>query len=80
MHETRLLDTIFKYLRKQERETSRKIKKVYISLSEFGSIREEHLRDHFALESAGTRWESLVVEIERIPYGPELEITRLDFE
>jgi hypothetical protein len=60
--------------------TSKRIKKIYISLSEFGGISEEHFRQHYKKESAGTRWGDLDIEIKKLPYGPELEITRLDFK
>ncbi len=80
MHETILLKNIFHYLDKEERLTSRRIKKIYISLSEFGGISKEHLKEHYQRESAGTRWENLKISIRRLPCGPELEITKLDFE
>lgn len=79
MHETHLLENIFQYLDKEERVSSKKIKKIYISLSEFGGISKEHFLEHFREESTGTKWESLEIEIKKIPYGAELEITRLDF-
>jgi Zn finger protein HypA/HybF involved in hydrogenase expression len=79
MHELHLLENIFEYLDKEERQSSRRIKKIYISLSEFGGISQEHFKEHYRKESAGTKWENLQVEITKIPFGPELEITKLDF-
>jgi Zn finger protein HypA/HybF involved in hydrogenase expression len=79
MHETHLIDTILKYLEEEERSQSRKISKIYISLSEFGGLTEEHFRHHYDEAVAGSRWEKVAVEIKKIPYGPELEITKLDF-
>ena len=79
MHETHLIKKIFQYLDKEERASSKKISKIYISLSEFGDISEEHFREHYKKDSRGTRWELLQIEIKKIPYGPELEITQLDF-
>ncbi len=79
MHETHLLEKIFQYLDKEEQISSKKIKKIYISLSEFGGISKEHFLEHFKDESKGTKWESLEIEIKKIPYGAELEITRLEF-
>ncbi|MFH1440491.1 MAG: hydrogenase/urease maturation nickel metallochaperone HypA [Candidatus Omnitrophota bacterium] len=79
MHETHLLENIFKYLEKEEQSSSKKIKKIYISFSEFGGISEEHFLEHFKKESKGTKWASLEIEIQKVPYGAELEITRLDF-
>jgi len=79
MHETNLIKNIFQYLANEEKLSSKKIKKVYISLSEFGGISVEHLREQYKKESRGTKWESLDVEIKKIPFGPELEITQLDF-
>jgi Zn finger protein HypA/HybF involved in hydrogenase expression len=80
MHEARLLGNIFRYLNKEEKLSSRRIKRMHVSLSEFGGISEEHFRRHYKELSAGTKWEGLDLEIRRIPYGPELEITRLEFE
>jgi len=80
MHETRLLKNIFRYLDKEENLFSKRIKKIYISLSEFGGISEEHFRQHYKRGAVGTKWQSLELEIKRIPYGPELEITKLEFE
>jgi len=80
MHETHLLGNIFQYLGKEESLSSRRIKKIHVSLSEFGSISKEQFLEHYKKESVGTKWGSLDIEIKKVPYGPELEITRLDFE
>lgn len=80
MHETHLLKNIFKYLEGEEKLSSKKIKKIYLSISELGGINEEHFREHYKVESIGTKWESLDMEIKRAPCGSELEITRLDFK
>jgi Zn finger protein HypA/HybF involved in hydrogenase expression len=80
MHETLLIKNIFHYLDKEEKLSSKRIRKISISLSEFGGISEEHFKEHYRKESHGTKWEALKLEIKRIPYGPELEITKLDFE
>jgi len=80
MHETHLIENIFQYLDKEEKLSSKRIRKISISLSEFGGISEEHFKEHYRKESQGTKWEALELEIKRISYGPELEITKLDFE
>jgi Zn finger protein HypA/HybF involved in hydrogenase expression len=80
MHETHLVKNIFKYLDKEERSASKRIIKIYILLSEFGGISEEHFNEQYKKESQGTKWESLKIQIKKVPYGPELEIARLDFE
>ena len=36
--------------------------------------------EHFQEEAKGTKWGSLEIEFKDIPYGPELEITKLEFE
>jgi len=79
MHETHLIENILQYLDKEEKNSSRRIKKICIALSEFGGISEEHFRQHYKKESQGTRWESLEIDIQKVTYGPELEIRRLDF-
>lgn len=80
MHETHLIENIFQYLEQEERVSRRRIKKIYISLSKFGSISEEHFWEHYREKCIGTKWEGVDLEVAKIPYGPELEITRLDFE
>lgn len=80
MHETHILENIFKYLESEEKASAKKITGICISLSDFGGISEKHFRDHYKLESIGTKWESLDIEIKKVPFGPELEITRLDFK
>jgi Zn finger protein HypA/HybF involved in hydrogenase expression len=80
MHEKRLLENIFKYLEQEESSSSKRIKKMHISLSEFGGMDEEYFKEHYKNASCGTKWASLDIEIKKIPFGPELEITRLDFE
>jgi len=80
MHETHLIEDILQYLEQEERLSSRRIKKIRISISEFGGISVEHFKEQYKKESQGTKWESLELEIKKIPYGRELEITRLDFE
>ncbi|MDI6758469.1 MAG: hypothetical protein QMD94_02175 [Candidatus Omnitrophota bacterium] len=79
MHEAHLLEKMFRYFEKEEELSSRRLKKAYISISGLGSISEGHFREHFKAASANTKWESLKIEIKNIPYGPELEITKLDF-
>ena len=80
MHDTHLLKSIFKYLEEQENLSSRKVKKVHLAISEFGSLSKEHLLEHFkeAL-SNNSRWKGLGVEVKIIPFGSELEITGLEF-
>jgi len=80
MHEIALLKNLFRYLDREENLSSRRIKRIEVSLSELGGINEEHFRDSYKNLAAGTKWEALQIQIEKIPYGPELEITRLDFE
>ena len=80
MHETHLIKNLFRYLDKEEKLSFKRIRKISISLSDFGGISEEHFKEHYREESLGTKWEALELEIKRIPYGPELEIIKLDFE
>jgi Zn finger protein HypA/HybF involved in hydrogenase expression len=80
MHETHLLKNIFHYLDNEEKLSSRKISKIYLSLSELGGLKAEHFKECYKKASYGTKWESLEIEIKKIPFGPELEITKLDFD
>lgn len=80
MHETHLIEKILKYFREEEKASSSRIKKAYISISEFGGISERRFREHYRENTGGTRWEHLDIEVKKIASGPELEITRLDFE
>jgi len=79
MHETCLFEKLFLYLKQEEKISSRKIKKIHVCLSQFGSFNETSFREHYRQASAGTPWETLRLEISKIPYGPEFAITRLDF-
>ena len=79
MHETHIVENIFKYLEEEENASGRKIKRIHIALSEFGGIGKEHFLEHYQDASRGSRWENLEIEIKSIPYGAELEITRIDF-
>lgn len=79
MHETHLFKNILSYLDSEEQTSSRRIKKIKITLSEFGGITPGHFIVHFRDATAGTRWEKLALEIDRIPYGPEMEISKIYF-
>lgn len=80
MHETHLLKNIFQYLENEEKKSCKKIKRLYVSLSNFGSLNKDHFLEHYKESTIGTKWQNLNLEIKNIPYGPELEITRIDFE
>ena len=79
MHERHLLKSIFKYLEDQEALSSRKIKKIFVSISEFGTLNKEHFLEHYRQAVCGTRWQDLEVAVDIVPFGPELEITGLEF-
>ncbi len=79
MHETHLFKNILKYLEAEEKEASKKIAKIYITLSEFGTINPQHFQEHCRETFSGTKWEDMDIEIDRIPYGPEFNITKIDF-
>ncbi|MEW6170340.1 MAG: hypothetical protein AB1472_02095 [Candidatus Omnitrophota bacterium] len=80
MHETHLFKNIFRYFENEEKKSSKKIKKVYISLSEFSSFKKGHFLQHYKESIIGTKWQDLDLELNNVPYGPELEITKIDFE
>jgi len=79
MHDTHLLNSIFNYLETQENSSSRKIRKIRISISEFGSLNKEHFLQHYKQAVCGTKWEALELEVNTIAFGPELEITGIEF-
>lgn len=79
MHDTHLLKNILKYFEDQEKLTSRSIKKAYFSISEFGSLTKEHFLEHFSQAVKGSRFRDLKVVVNIIAFGPELEITKLEF-
>lgn len=79
MHETHIVESILRYFEAEERSLQKPIKKVYIALSEFGGMSKEHFMEHFREAVAASKWQSIDVEIKKIPYGPELEITRIEF-
>jgi Zn finger protein HypA/HybF involved in hydrogenase expression len=80
MHETHLIDNILGFLEKEERDSSRKIGKIYVSLSEFGGLSKEHFMEHYIDKTKGTRWEALEIEFNKVPCGPEMEITKIEFK
>jgi Zn finger protein HypA/HybF involved in hydrogenase expression len=80
MHETHLFKNIFKYLEGEELHASRRIKKLCISVSEFGGMTWEDFMEHYKELAAGTRWESVDIELKSVPYGPEVEIEKIYFE
>lgn len=80
MHDTHLLKSILKYLEDQEDLSSRKIKKMHLSISEFGALSKEHFLEHFKEAVRGTKWQALEIMVDIISFGPELEITALEFE
>ncbi len=79
MHETHLLKNILKHFESQEKLSSRKIKKANFSISEFGSLNKEHFLEHYKSATSGTRWQDLEITVDLIPFGPELQITGLEF-
>jgi Zn finger protein HypA/HybF involved in hydrogenase expression len=79
MHNTHIMEDILRYLKQEEKQSGRKIKKIYISLSRFGTLTKEHFLQHFEAASADAWRQALKVEIKEIPFGKELEITRIDF-
>ena len=79
MHETHIVENILRYLEIEEKSFQKPIKKVSIALSEFGGMSKEHFMEHFKEAVASSKWQSLDIEIKKIPYGPELEITRIEF-
>ncbi len=79
MHDTHLLKNILIYFQEQEDASSRKLKKAYFSISEFGCLNKEHFLEHYQQAVYGTRFQGLEVTVKTIPFGPELEITGLEF-
>jgi Zn finger protein HypA/HybF involved in hydrogenase expression len=79
VHETHLFNNILKYLEKEEKASSRTVSKICVALSEFGGLSENHFLEHFKEASARTRFAAIEIEITKIPYGPEFEITKIEF-
>lgn len=78
MHDTHLLKNILKYLDDQQAACGR-IKKVHLAISEFGSLSKRHFLEHYQQAVSNTKWQDLEIEVKTIPFGPELEITGLEF-
>ncbi|PIQ91139.1 MAG: hypothetical protein COV71_00665 [Candidatus Omnitrophica bacterium CG11_big_fil_rev_8_21_14_0_20_41_12] len=79
MHDIHILKNIFKYLQEQEDQACRKLKKVHFSISEFGNFNQEHFLEHYRHAVRATRFQGLEIAVKTIPFGPELEITGLEF-
>lgn len=80
MHETHLIENILEFLENEERTSFKEIGKIYVSLSEFGGLSEEHFMEHYRDKTKGTRWEDLEIKFDKVPYGSELEITKIEFK
>ena len=80
MHETNLFKNIPGYLTQEETSLGKDIKKLYVTISEFGSFSEAHVREHFTDTLRATKWASLDITVITIPFGPEFEITKIEFE
>ncbi|MCX5749723.1 MAG: hypothetical protein NTZ10_05725 [Candidatus Saganbacteria bacterium] len=78
MHDSHLFKNLIKYLEKEESSCG-KIKKIFINISEFGSLTKEHFIGHFKEFSKGTKWEGLKIDLKKIPYGPEFELTKIEY-
>jgi len=78
MHDTHLFKNLIKYLEKEESSCGR-IKKIFINISEFGSLTREHFLEHFKEFAKGTRWENLGISLKKIPLGPEFELTKIEY-
>lgn len=80
MHETNLVENILKYLENEEKVSSKRIKRIYVSVSLFAGMAGKHFLEHFYEKAKGTKWDSLEIEVKEAPYGSEIEITRIDYE
>lgn len=79
MHDTHLLKNILRYFQEQEETASRRLKKAHLSISEFGSLKKEHFLEHYRQAVCGTRFEGVEINVNTVAFGPELEITELEF-
>lgn len=79
MHDAYLVKNILKYFEERENAAMRKIRKVCFTISEFGNLSKEHFLEHYQQAVCGTRFQGLEITIKTIPFGPELEITGLEF-
>ena len=80
MHEIHLVKKLFAHLKEEEEHSHRKVKTVYVRISEFGSIKGGHLKESFSRECAGTPFEKVSLNIETVPYGTEMDIVNIDFQ
>lgn len=79
MHETSILKNILRYFESQESLASDRIRKAHFSISEFGSLSKEHFLEHYQQAVYGTRFQGVEAVVKTIPFGPELEVTGLEF-
>jgi len=80
MHETHLFKNLINYLEREEASSGRKIRKIRVEVSELGGLDEGHILEHHREISAGSKWEGLDIDIEKIPYGPEFTLKKIYFE
>jgi Zn finger protein HypA/HybF involved in hydrogenase expression len=79
MHETHIFKNMTRYFEDEEKTSSKRIKKVHVALSEFGGFKEAHFLEHWKEAFCGTKWDSVELDIKKVPYGAEFEITKLEF-
>ncbi|MEK7377146.1 MAG: hypothetical protein AABZ57_08325 [Candidatus Margulisiibacteriota bacterium] len=79
MHDTHIMKNIFGFLEEEEKTSSRNIDKIYVNISEFAGMTEQHFLEHYREAASGTKWSNIGIKISKLPYGPEVEITKIEY-
>ena len=79
MHEAHLFQNLVRYLEEEEKASNKKIRKISVNLSGFAGLSKEHFLSHFGEASGNSRFKDIEIGFKEIPYGPEFEITELEY-
>jgi Zn finger protein HypA/HybF involved in hydrogenase expression len=80
MHETHLFKHIPAFLAQEEEKSGKKVKTLYATISEFGSFKEPQVHEHVKDALKSSKWEGMNLVVITIPFGPDFEITKIEFE
>lgn len=80
MHESSLIQNMLKIIEDVARDNgSKPVEQITVELSEFGSMDEGHFRFHFDLETKGTVWQDVKLDIQKVPFGEEAKLVSVRF-
>ncbi len=79
MHEAHLFQNLIRYLEEEEKASDKKIRKISVNLSRFSGLSKEHFMSHFEEAALNSGGKDIEIDFKEVPYGPEFEITELEY-